>query len=113
MIEYNIRRLEKAVTALEVTGELDNFTSGDFFACLESEIEKGSVRIVVDCSGLSHISSSGIASLIRAHARMKKHGGDVKLAGLQGPVSQVLHLTSLDRVFGIYPDVPSALAAFT
>jgi len=112
MIHYEEHALDGDVWVIKVEGELDSYTSSDFFDCLEVEIEKGRDRIIVDCSSLEHVSSAGIAALIRAHAKMKRRGGDVKLAALKGKVAEVLRLTHLDRILGIYPDVRTAHQAF-
>jgi anti-anti-sigma regulatory factor len=39
---------------------------------------------------------------------MRRKGGDVRLAGVRGLVTQVLTLAHLDRLFELYPDVERA-----
>lgn len=112
MIDFKSHTLDGDVLVITVTGELGPYTSSAFFDCLEGEIENGHRRIIVDCSHLHYLSSVGIGSLVRAHTRMKKHGGDVKLAALQGPVADVLRVTHLDKILAMYPDVESAHRAF-
>lgn len=74
---------------------------------------KGGVRnIIVDCSKLQIISSVGIGSLLLLHARIKRAGGEVKLAGLGGAIMQVIRITKLDGVFEMYDDVEQARLAF-
>ena len=46
------------------------------------------------------------------HRQMKEHGGEVKIAGLQGLSVQVLRLAKLDGMFQLYPDVPQARLSF-
>ena len=112
MIHYKAYDLEDDILLIEVGGALDSYTARDFFDCLESEIEKGHQKIIVACANLTELSSSGLAALVRAHARMKKVNGDVRLAGLKGAAMGVLRITHLDRVFGIYPDVERARQAY-
>ena len=38
--------------------------------------------------------------------------GDVKLVGVQGPLSRLLEITRLNQVFQTYPKLEDALAAF-
>jgi anti-anti-sigma regulatory factor len=42
---------------------------------------------------------------------MKRIGGDVKLAAVQGAVAQVMRVVGLNRIFQIYPSVGDAIAA--
>lgn len=100
------------VLVIEVTGRLDNDTSPFFFDCLEGEIEEGNTRVVLDCRGLTFLSSLGIGTLIRIQSRLKQRGGTVKLAAVPGVVADVLHVVHLDRLLDIYPDVDTAVASF-
>ena len=49
--------------------------------------------------------------LVRINSRMKKLGGDVKLAAVQGAVAKVLSVVGLNRIFQIYSTVGDAIAA--
>ena len=93
---------------MAVDGGLDGRTAEEFVAQVEQLVEGGVRRIIVDCSQLTFLSSAGLAALLRVHHRMTRHGGDVRLAGVQGMVTQVLHLTRLDRMLQLYPDVERA-----
>lgn len=102
----------QGMMVLEVAGELDNYAVKDFTECLEYEIEKGHRRIIVDCTSLKFVSSMGIGTLVRIHGKMSKLGGDVKLVSLTGMVAELFSMTHMDRLFGIYPTIDDAAAAF-
>lgn len=104
--------LPPGVKVLEVAGDLDNYAVKDFTECLEVEIEKGHRQIVVDCSRLRFVSSMGLGTLVRMHAKMRKLGGDVKLASVRGMVADLFALTRVNKLFGIYPDISQAVASF-
>ena len=112
MLNFSTRQLENDVTILTLDGELDPYTSPDLLNCLTHEIEKGRRKIVVDCARLKYISSCGLGALVRVHARMKKLGGDVKVAALRGPVADVFRITMLNKVFGMYDSVEAAAESF-
>ena len=112
MIDFRARTVDGDVWVISAIGELDTYTSSAFFDCIEAEIENGKKKIIVDCSDLNYLSSAGIGTLIRVHSRMKKLGGDVILAALRGTPADVLRLTHLDRVLGIYDDVEHACQSF-
>lgn len=112
MIDFKARTVDGDVWVISAIGSLDTYTSVAFFDCIEAEIESGKKKIIVDCSELDYLSSVGIGTLIRVHSRMKKLGGDVKLAALRGAPADVLRMTHLDRVFGIYDDVEHACRSF-
>jgi anti-anti-sigma regulatory factor len=49
--------------------------------------------------------------LVRVNSRMKKLGGDVKLAAVQGTVAEILSVVGLNRLFQIYDTVGDAINA--
>ncbi|MEM6363822.1 MAG: STAS domain-containing protein [Planctomycetota bacterium] len=110
MIDYTTYRSDSfpKVLVLEVTGRLDT-TSADFlFSCMEGLIEKGERHIVLDCAGLEIVSSAGLATLVRANSRLKSKDGAIALANATGVVADVLRVTNLNRLFGLYSSVDEA-----
>jgi anti-anti-sigma factor len=74
-------------------------------ADLEALIADGVRKAIVDCSDLEYISSYGIGLLLRAHKRLERLNGEVKLAAVQPKARQALELTKFDRVVSIHADL--------
>jgi anti-sigma B factor antagonist len=100
------------IQVLRLIGRIDASSCDYLFSVLEGRIEDGQKKLILDCGQVEFISSVGLGMLIRAHSRMKKHEGDVRLSGLQGGVADVVHLTGLDQVFKLYPSVDEAVRSF-
>lgn len=66
--------------------------------------DAGPSRVVLDLSNVTFLDSSGLGAVVAA---MKQAGSDCKLelAGLTPTVEKVFHLTRMDTVFAIHPDV--------
>lgn len=111
-MEFVADEIDRDVMILRADGGLNGANSGEFVDQLATLIDAGVRKIIIDCSGLTYISSAGLGTLVLLHRRMADHGGDVKVAGLSGMVAQVLSLTRLDRLLQIYPDVNRARLAF-
>ncbi|MDX2115151.1 MAG: STAS domain-containing protein [Planctomycetota bacterium] len=67
------------------------------------------LRVVVDISKLSFISSVGMAALVKLHRGLKHRGGEVRLVGPSPPVFGVLDRARLIELMPIAPSVESAL----
>ncbi len=83
---------------------------------LEEAIEdrfKGCRNILIDCSRMDHIDSSGIGSLVIILQKMRAGGGTVKLAALCPRVRIIFDITKVYRVFEIFDNVDEALASFS
>ena len=111
-MEIVFREVDQNILIVSVDGGLDKTTGPQLNAALEKLIAAGMNRIIIDCSGLRFISSLGIATLIKLHRRMRKQGGDVKLASPSGVVFDVLKLARLDKLFELYDNVDRARLAF-
>jgi len=114
MLDFSYERIGKDedIICIPISGSLNADNCDYLLDCVEGRIEAGHHKLILDCDGLSYISSMGLGMLVRVHSRMKKVGGDVKLANLHGTVAEILQLVKLDRVFHIYRSVDEAVASF-
>lgn len=111
-MEFYYHDVDHGTLILSADGGLNADNADEFVAGVETLLDAGVARIVVDCSKLNYISSRGVAILLGLHHRMEKRGGDVHLAGAKGVVPQIIHTLGLDGVFAMHPDVERALLAF-
>ena len=102
---------DKDILKVVVSGSLDESNANYLLDCVKDTVLEGRTKVVLDCSQLTYISSMGLGVLARVHSRMKKIGGDVNLAGIQGPVASVMELVKFSRLFHFYPTVEDAIAA--
>lgn len=94
---------------VEVVGDIDLNRSAEFQrAMLELPVKKPA-RIILDLSGVPYMDSSGVASLVKLLARVRRDNGALKLAALTPRVRSVFEITRLDAVFEIYPSTEEAL----
>lgn len=113
MFEYQYQKSGKNgdILVMVLSGTLDASHCDYLLECLEEDILEGRKKLVLDCSGLDFISSVGLGMLVRVNSRMRKRGGDVKLAAVQGTVADLMSLVGLNRIFQIYSTVGEAVAA--
>jgi len=100
------------VLVIKADGGLNQRNADQFVNSLESLIDAGLTKIIVDCTALDYISSYGLGVLVRLHRRLAARGGNVKLAGARGVIFEVLRLARLTTLLAIYPDVARARLAF-
>jgi anti-sigma B factor antagonist len=109
--QYETVGQNKDILAVVLSGILDESNCNYVLDCVKEEVLEGRKKLIVDCGDLEFISSMGLGMLVRVNSRMKKLGGDVKLADVHGTVAQVLSVVGLNRMFQIYPTVDEAIAA--
>jgi len=72
-------------------------------------LKHGHNRILLNLEGVDFIDSAGLGELMRAHASIRSHAGQLKLVKPSANVHNLLRMTKLDRVFDIELDEFTAL----
>jgi anti-sigma B factor antagonist len=91
-------------------GQLDTTGAADIAAAVTAAARPGQ-PVIVDLADLDYIDCSALGALAAARQLACRDGGDVVLAAPHGLVQQLLVLTGLDSVFGVYSSVATASAA--
>ena len=102
---------DKRTVLLTAAGDIDLHRSAGFQQALLEVAGMGPRRIVLDLSQVGYMDSSGVASLVKLLARVRRDKVDLKLSGLTARVRSVFEITRLDTVFDIYPDAQEALGS--
>ena len=68
---------------------------------LHDALLAGARRLVVDVSGVQHLGSPAVASLLSAHRTCRARGGSVVLRGANRRTVDLLHRTGLWRVLAL------------
>ena len=113
-VQYEVQQVEPDVTVASLTGQLNLGTRlVEFEDTIKQRIEEGSRKMVFDLRGLTFIDSAGMGMVATCAGIMSKAGGKLVVVSAGGKVKQMFQLTRLNKVIGIYPDLPSACAAFS
>lgn len=113
-VHYEVQQVEPDVTVASLTGQL-NLGSRlmDFEHKIKQCIEEGSRKMVFDLRGLTFIDSAGVGMVATCAGIMSKAGGKLVVVSAGGKVNQMFELTRLNKVIGVYLDLPSAYAAIS
>jgi len=109
-LELEIHQQDEAAV-ITVKGPVGIGEAEEFRATLERLAEKPWSLIVLDLGAMDFICSSGLGAIISTHLRLRRHGGNVKLARPPLSIRQVLETTRLNHLFGIYDSVQDAIAS--
>jgi len=107
------RSREGDVSILALDGYLDAHTAPQFEKVIQEEFDAGRVRILVDCAGLTYISSAGLGVFMSFIEDIREAGGDIKLCGMTPTVYQVFEILGFPELFQILPDRAAGLQQFS
>ena len=100
------------ILAIVLRGNLDSASAPEFDRKIQGHLDAGQSKIIIDCRNVGFISSLGIASLIVLQTKLRRRGGEVKLAAIFGPAMDVIRLVRLDRMLDIHGDLEFARKSF-
>ena len=99
-----------AVIRLE--GAVDAHTAPQFEEAVQTVIEAGQNKIIVDCAKMSYISSAGLGVFMGFIEEVRDEGGDIKVCGLSDKVKQPFEILGFESLYDFCPDVASAKKQF-
>jgi len=97
---------------LVLNGYIDTYNSTLFQNRVQRAIDEGYIRLIFNCKGLQHISSTGIGSLTVFLKAVKSQGGDIILLDIQSEVYEVLQLLGFSQFFNIQTDLNESIDFF-
>src|ERR1700731_1076443 len=103
---------ERPVTVKQVPEKLSVKQGRVFFREVESCMQVGRPRVVLDCSKIRQLDSAGIQVLLRCLEEAIKRNGDVKLAAIPPAAARILELTRVDSLFEAFESTLDAVNSF-
>src|ERR1700732_3108104 len=101
------------VHLLEVRGRLTiGESSEQLNDALQSVVQRGGRKVIVNLNGVPQIDSSGISSLVRISIQLAREGGALHLVCGVGRVRDALTVTRLLEAIPTFETDSSALASF-
>jgi anti-anti-sigma factor len=97
---------------LHVGGRIDFESSLDFEQQVNSMIQSGGDRFVIELSEVELLSSAGLRVLLSTAKRVQHRHAELALASPSQVVLQVFRISHFDLLFKIFPTLPDALNAF-
>jgi anti-anti-sigma factor len=99
----------KEYTIVSVEGRIDSTNAGEFEKPMMKVIEDGCTKIILDCSGLNYISSSGLRVFLIVLKKMMAVKGEFNLCNLQPGIKEVFDISGFSSIFSVFPDKAAAL----
>lgn len=106
------RSSEGDLSILALEGFLDAHTAPEFEKSIQSELDAGRIKLVVNCEKLTYISSAGLGVFMGFIEEIREKGGDIKICGLSPKVKNVFELLGFSAIYDIMDDVPATVRRF-
>jgi len=111
VMEINVSEMRR-VRLFEIIGRVDSSNATELGNAMDKAVDEGTNNLVLDLSGVDYMSSAGLREMVRILKRVKRGGGDLRIANPSERVKEVLELAGLDTIFQIYPTQVEAVGSF-
>jgi anti-anti-sigma factor len=111
-LSIETRLLDGEILAVLPHGNLDTTTMDQFNQVIQNHLDQGLTKFIIDCRFVEYVSSLGIGALVTLQARLRKKGGEVKLAALYGLAADAIRIVGLRKLLNIYGDLEFARQSF-
>ena len=112
-MELKRKQIKPGVALLEMRGRI---LMGPDCKLIDKEIDEliaaNETRVIFDVSGVSQIDSAGVGQVVKSFARLKKSGGELRLAGVTGMLDGVFKITQVHKFIVMYPTPQAASEGF-
>ncbi len=107
------KQIEPDISVLEMQGKICmGSASQEVEWALADLLKQNRKKIIFDLSGITMLDSTGVGIVVMCHAKVKKAGGSLRIAGPNGMVEETLKMTSVDKIMPFFPTVMGASENF-
>ena len=100
------------VRILSFQGNLDTNTAPQAESLINSLIDAGAQKLLVNFEKLNYISSAGLRILLATAKKLKASEGDLKICGLNETVQEVFDISGFATILSVTKAEDEALGAF-
>ena len=111
-LQIVVRKL-RGVRIIELTGEVDAYTSARFREIMIEHIENGDANLVISMANVEYIDSSGLGALVGGLKRATEKQGKIVIVCDRPQVTKVFEITGLEKVFPLFATEEDAVALIT
>lgn len=101
-----------AVSVVRVDGVIDTVTATELEKVMNSLLDRGKYKIIVDLGGVDYISSAGWGIFISNIREIRQHSGDIKLARMIPNVYEIFELLEFDSILRAFDSIEKAKGDF-
>ncbi|MCW8133389.1 MAG: STAS domain-containing protein, partial [Planctomycetota bacterium] len=116
-IEFRVKVIKSpsgvTATLAEMDGSIDASTIQQFQQVMDKLIEKGVKNLILDCTNVKYINSTGLGTLLKYADTFESIGGHIAFCRVPSKVMLVMEMLGFNALFNIVPDEATALRSFS
>ncbi|MCY3020169.1 MAG: anti-sigma factor antagonist [Planctomycetota bacterium] len=115
-IEFRVKVIKSpdgtTATLAEVDGSIDASTIQQFQQVMDKLVERGVKNLILDCTSVKYINSTGLGTLLKYSDTFESIGGHIAFCRVPSKVMLVMEMLGFNALFNIVTDEATALRSF-
>jgi anti-anti-sigma factor len=115
-IEFRVKVIKSPdgtmATLAEVDGSIDASTILQFQQVMDKLVERGVKNLILDCTNVKYINSTGLGTLLKYADTFESIGGHIAFCRVPSKVMLVMEMLGFNALFNIVTDEATALRSF-
>jgi anti-anti-sigma factor len=107
-MNMNINQTD-AYTQVIFSGRLDDSTAAKIKKDALEIIEKENHHVIIDCTGLEYISSSGLRVFLMMQKLAIAKKLKLSICSMESAITEIFNISGFSGIFRIYPDLETAV----
>jgi anti-sigma B factor antagonist len=109
MLKIQTKQLPPDVVVLEIAGKITlGMESKQLEWAVEALLAEGQKKVIFDLTGVTNLDSTGIGIIVVSSGKLRKAGGELRVASPTAHVESVLKMTNIDQIVVLHPTVEAA-----
>lgn len=97
-LKTNLCKIE-GVTILAIEGRLDTVNAAEFNTAIQPLLTDPAPNLIINCEGMTYISSSGLRSFIMLQKSVYQHDGELVIEAMKPEIKKIFDMTGCSSLF--------------
>ncbi len=111
-LTIDLRFHDAEIAVAKLKGFIDRHTIEGLEQALRKSLDESHPKVVVNCDGLTYISSNGMGVFIGFVQKARGRGGDVRFCCMRDVARTVIQMLGLHNLFAIFETEAEAIASY-
>ena len=106
-------RTENGVDVVDISGQLDAFTTPDVKAELKELTDARHYKLVLNFEKVNYVNSTAIGAIVAVAQQMRRRKGDLRISGMKEDIRKVFDLVGASKILEIFETEQEAVSSFS
>jgi len=105
-------RAENGVDVIDISGQLDAFTTPDVKAEFKKLTDARHYKLVLNLQEVDYVNSTAIGAIVATAQQVRRRKGDLRIFGLKADIRKVFDLVGASKILEIFDTEQDAVNSF-